>query len=108
MFRPVTITAVLNGWIVTCGCQTVVYQERNQLVSELDAYLKDPDATAARFLKSSVNQAHTGGEPVAIQHAGVGDTVRVALPRAYDREIHARDTEASTASAPSNAAPPRW
>ncbi len=29
MFRPITINAVLNGWVVTVGCQTVVYQERN-------------------------------------------------------------------------------
>jgi hypothetical protein len=64
MFRPITINAVLNGWIVTVGCQTVVYQDRNQLTSDLDAYLKDPEATEARFLKTAVNQAHTlGGAP---------------------------------------------
>ncbi len=60
MFRAISITACLNGWIVTVGCQTVVYQERNQLVSDLDAYLKDPAATEARFLKSSVNQGVLG------------------------------------------------
>ena len=61
MFREITIRAVLNGWIVQCGCQTVVYQERNQLVSDLDAYLKDPKATEERFLKASVNHQHLGG-----------------------------------------------
>ena len=61
MFRPITINAVLNGWIVMVGCQTVVYQDRNQLVTDLDAYLKDPAATEARFLKTAVNQAHMGG-----------------------------------------------
>lgn len=61
MFRPISITAVLNGWIVTVGCQTVVYQDRNQLTSDLDAYLKDPDATEARVLRTAVNQTHTLG-----------------------------------------------
>lgn len=86
MFRPVTITAVLNGWIVTCGCQTVVYQERNQLVSELDAYLKDPDATEARFLKSAVNQAHTYGNALA---------TACEPPRHIDRRERERDACAS-------------
>jgi hypothetical protein len=68
MFRPISIKAVLNGWIVTVGCQTVVYQDRNQLISDLDAYLKDPDATEARVLRTAVNQTHTlggGGDPAA-------------------------------------------
>ncbi len=50
---------MLNGWIVTVGCQTVVYQDRNQLVTDLDAYLRDPSATEQRFLSTSVNQSHT-------------------------------------------------
>jgi hypothetical protein len=65
MFRPITIAAVLNGWIVTVGCQTVVYQDRNQLTSDLDAYLKDPDATEARFLKTAVNRTLTLGGAIA-------------------------------------------
>lgn len=65
MFRPIAITAVLNGWIVTVGCQTLVYSDRSLLVDELSAYLRDPDATADRLLKSAVNVKHTmGGEPV--------------------------------------------
>jgi len=94
MFRPVTITAVLNGWIVTCGCQTVVCQERNQLVSDLDAYLKDPDATEARFLKSGVNQRHTGGLGAL---GDAGETVRVAPPpQYYDREPRNAESPAAT------------
>ena len=65
MFRPLTITAVLNGWIVTCGCQTVVYQDHTQLVADLHAYLTDPDATEQRFLTTGVNRQHTGGPATA-------------------------------------------
>lgn len=61
MFRPVQISAVLNGWIVTVGCQTVVYQDRAHLVSDLDQYLRDPEGTEARFLKTAVNSGLLGG-----------------------------------------------
>jgi hypothetical protein len=65
MFRPLTITAVLNGWIVQAGCQILVYQDRAQLATDLDAYLRDPDATEQRLVKSGVNRQHTLGAPPA-------------------------------------------
>lgn len=90
MFRPLTITAVLNGWIVQCGCQTVVYQERNQLVSDLDAYLKDPVATEERFLKSSVNRALTAdGRPVGADCAPTPMRELVNHRRDVDRDTRA-------------------
>ena len=61
MFRPLSITAVLNGWIVTCGCQTVVYQSREQLLGDLNEYLQFPVETERRFLQQAVNRAHTAG-----------------------------------------------
>ncbi len=91
MFRPISITAVLNGWVVTVGCQTVVYQERNQLVSDIDAYLKDPDATELRFLKSSVNQLHTANGPLqppqTPQMAGGGASMSESEYRRREREM---------------------
>jgi len=63
MFRNVQISAVLNGWVVQCGCQTLVFSDRNDLLNELNAYLKDPTGTEARFLKTSVNAAITMGAP---------------------------------------------
>ena len=77
MFRPIAITAVLNGWIVTVGCQTVVYQERDHLTRDLDSYLRDPDATEARILKGAVNAAHTmGGGDVGTVPAASTRTAR--------------------------------
>ncbi len=94
MFRPVSIAAVLNGWIVTVGCQTVVYQERNQLVSDLDAYLKDPAATEKRFLGSSVNQGHlsAGAPPIAYQETA--STASESEYRRREREmVHAASNQ---------------
>ncbi len=61
MFRPITISAVLNGWIVQCGCQTLVFHDRDTLVRELDAYLRDPVGTEKRVLGDSINASHMGG-----------------------------------------------
>ncbi len=69
MFRPVTITAVLNGWVVAVGCQTLAYQDTNVLLHELGQYLRDPDGMEAHMLKSAVNAAHVEG---AQRHLGQG------------------------------------
>src|SRR6266568_1701282 len=60
MVRPITITAVLNGWVVQCGCQTLAYQDRRSLLLDLDDYLQDPSGVEQRFLKEAVNAAHVG------------------------------------------------
>ena len=95
MFRPVSIAAVLNGWIVTVGCQTVVYQERNQLVSDLDAYLKDPTATEERFLKASVNQGQLGAS--TLQPPSMSEGASTMSESEYRRRE--REMVASTANA---------
>lgn len=74
MFRPIAITAVLNGWIVTIGCQTVVYQSREMLLADLSAYMQWPEATEDRFLSQAVNRAHTMGGAVPTPMGGT--TVR--------------------------------
>ncbi len=60
MFRSVQISAVLNGWIVVVGCQTVVYTDRGELTRDLDQYLRDPAGTEERFLKTAINASVTG------------------------------------------------
>ncbi len=92
MFRPITIHAVLNGWVVSVGCQTVVYQDRDQLVRDVDSYLKDPDGTEKRFLASSINRAHTNNGPAQEQAA--------ATPRDRGLEGAAVQTNWNQAVAP--------
>jgi Fe-S-cluster formation regulator IscX/YfhJ len=79
MFRPVQIAAVLNGWIVSVGCQTVVYQDRSQLITDLDQYLRDPDSTEKRFLETAINHNIVTG-------AGLGQLNQVAAPPTRDYE----------------------
>lgn len=72
MFRPMTIGAVLNGWIVTCGCQQLAYTSRDQLIHDLDQYLRDPDGTERQFLASAVNRHMVVGVP--------GDVATILAP----------------------------
>lgn len=65
MFRPLSIVAVLNGWIVTVGCQTVVYTSRELLLADLNTYMQFPRETEERFLHHAVNRAHTMGPAAA-------------------------------------------
>jgi hypothetical protein len=61
--KNITITPVLNGWRVLCGCQEVVFDDRTKLVKELDEYLRDPEAVEKRYLTTAVNRAYTNAVP---------------------------------------------
>ena len=56
MIREISITPVLNGFICKVGCQRVVFESVATLVQNLEAYLKDPNATEARFIRDAVNK----------------------------------------------------
>ena len=51
MLIPINIRPALNGFIVDIGCQTIVYTDREKLVTDLLAYLKDPEKTEKRFMQ---------------------------------------------------------
>jgi hypothetical protein len=56
MTREIIITPVLNGFICKVGCQQVVFESVATLVQNLEAYLKDPNTTEARFIRDAVNK----------------------------------------------------
>lgn len=55
--RPqvITITPVLNGFVVNVGCQTVVFEDTRDLLNGLEEYYKDPAATTKQFLANKLN-----------------------------------------------------
>ena len=63
MFRPISIEAVANGFIVSVGCQRLVYPDPASLTADLHAYLTDPDATEAAVRLKCRNLKHTLNEP---------------------------------------------
>ena len=61
MFRPISITAVANGFMVQVGCQMFVYETVAGLLYNLKDYLSDPEATEKRMRGSAINMKHTLG-----------------------------------------------
>jgi hypothetical protein len=62
MTRQVTISPVLNGFMLHVGCQTVVFESAKKMLDELGQYYAAPDAVEHRFIKNAVNK--TMLEPV--------------------------------------------
>lgn len=50
MFRPITIERVLNGYIARVGCQKVVFETAERMLSDIARYLKDPAAVEKEYL----------------------------------------------------------
>ncbi len=58
MIRAFEVRPVLNGYIVSIGCQTLVFNDRRNMVNLMDDYLKNPDEIEAAILKNACNAKH--------------------------------------------------
>lgn len=56
MIRTIKIAAVLNGFFVTVGCQELVFESRERLLTELDGYLKNPNATEKHYRENAIHR----------------------------------------------------
>lgn len=87
--KDIHIHPVLNGFIVTVGCQQIVYNNRHVLVSDLAEYFADPKATEERILKESINRDHTMPtrllERGALVAGGVGSMAERAFSNSTDQ-----------------------
>lgn len=54
--RELYITPVLNGWLVHCGCKTIVFTNLTTLTQEIHNYYSNPDTVSKRYLKEAVNK----------------------------------------------------
>lgn len=59
MIRDITIKPALNGFIVHVGCQQLVFDSIDKLLSALGAYLKNPDGVEGFWLEKGLNAKHT-------------------------------------------------
>lgn len=53
--REFCVRPCLNGYIVSVGCQTVVFRrgEEDVMADEIAAYAKNPRVTTARYMKEA-------------------------------------------------------
>lgn len=56
MPREINIRPVLNGFIVNCGCQTLVFNEPGQLIAEFSAWVNKPSEIEAKYEKMMVDK----------------------------------------------------
>lgn len=78
--REVKITAALNGWVVQCGCQKLVYVNQESLLADLGAYMKNPAEKEKTMLAMSVNAGMTNLGPQVDGAERPLATVRENLP----------------------------
>ena len=76
-YRSAQIEVVSNGFIINIGCQKVVAETPESLLSWIKSYIEDPDATEERLMKHHLNKCQspsTLNEPAYdnnLQHQGV-------------------------------------
>ena len=51
----ITIETVNNGYIVTAGCMAMVFQERKNMLSEIERYLTKPKEVEREYSKIEKN-----------------------------------------------------
>lgn len=49
--QAVTIISCLNGYAVHVGCQSVVFETREKMLSEIERYLKNPSKVEKEYLE---------------------------------------------------------
>lgn len=59
MIRNISIRPVLNGFVVTVGCQELAYSDRNKMLLDLTNYLIAPELTEKRILEQEGINAST-------------------------------------------------
>lgn len=74
--RAFTIRPVLNGYIVDCGCQTLVFASNEALLDAISKYVTEPQKTERYFLENSLhsdlvpNEVPSQGEPGDVRNFG--------------------------------------
>jgi len=76
--KRITIKPVLNGFLVTVGCQEVVFTDIRTVAYELVRYHKDPSGVEQEYIRNAVN-------PTDIANA----VTPAETPKAADEELSA-------------------
>jgi hypothetical protein len=75
--RPISITPVLNGFIVSVGCQNVVITNPDELGKEIAAYYKNPSVVEKIYVETKVNDLMDGPcNPVLTSQSEACDSPR--------------------------------
>jgi len=70
MIREITIKAILNGYIVQIGCQTLVFNDLNTMMLEISRYFENPEKTEKFYLETSINAGKLAPQLTSVSPAG--------------------------------------
>lgn len=62
MTRQITIVPVLNGYLCSVGCQSVVFTDKQTMLTALSEYYDNPEQVEERYQKRAINRVP--GAPV--------------------------------------------
>lgn len=96
MIRDITIRAVLNGYAVSIGCQTLVFNSPAVLCDELERYLRKPKEVEQEYLEQAINAKHTSPLTAPVP---VDPGVPCAIPRLGDLRNSRQPIEVDPAAA---------
>jgi len=70
--RTLMIDPVLNGFIVKCGCQKVVFNSLNVMAEEIKKYFKNPEQVEKEYMDNAINRPGQPEIAVAVEatHSG--------------------------------------
>ena len=54
--RTLMIDPVLNGFIVKCGCQKVVFNSLDVMAEEIKKYFKNPEQVEKEYMNNAINR----------------------------------------------------
>lgn len=92
MNRPVKISFALNGFVAEVGCQTLVFNDLDELLGNLRSYLQDPEAVETSMRKSALNTKITlGNQP---QPLNGGYAANAPAPEPWPTEAAGQRTAA--------------
>lgn len=57
MIRPLEITPVLNGFVVTAGCQKLVFTTAENMTDAIAAYYRDPEGMEKWHIDNALNKS---------------------------------------------------
>ena len=79
MVRDIHIKPVLNGFVCTVGCQTVVVNSIDALVDGIRDYYRSPEATEKKWISCALNKT-MDSVPLPAQEAGMREPCPVPEP----------------------------
>jgi hypothetical protein len=66
----INITPALNGFIVQCGCQKVVFTDLTTMVNEIFRYYKDPSKVRGEYISKAVNAIIPSDQGATVRERG--------------------------------------